>query len=178
MKWLGSVLISLLLVTTTLWCGDVLRGRSGPSALCADGRPGLADCSLTRNCPRRFCFQLLSELSLPSGRFLAVETVLKRSARTPCEARYDIAAFARRSPSDTSLAFTISLSKAFVKRFNETMTLALMFRDRPVGRITSGGFEYELAEQDRPGWLDALRTGAWIVFAGAPAAFSSSATVH
>jgi choline dehydrogenase-like flavoprotein len=45
------------------------------------------------------------------------------------------------------------------------MTLAVMFRDRPVGRVTSGGFEYKLAEEDRPGWLDALQTGARIMFA-------------
>jgi choline dehydrogenase-like flavoprotein len=55
--------------------------------------------------------------------------------------------------------------QAFMKRFNQTMTLAVMFRDRPVGRVTSGGFEYELAEEDRPGWLDALQTGARIMFA-------------
>ena len=55
--------------------------------------------------------------------------------------------------------------QAFMKRFNQTMTLAVMFRDRPVGRVTSGGFEYELAQEDRPGWLDALRTGARIMFA-------------
>src|SRR4030095_13310907 len=45
---------------------------------------------------------------------------------------------------------------AFMKRFNQTMTLALMFRDRPVGRVTSKGFEYVLAEEDQPGWLAAL----------------------
>ena len=55
--------------------------------------------------------------------------------------------------------------QAFMKRFNQTMTLALMFRDRPVGRVTSGGFEYELAEEDQAGWLDSLRTGARIMFA-------------
>jgi choline dehydrogenase-like flavoprotein len=55
--------------------------------------------------------------------------------------------------------------QAFMKRFNQTMTLAVMFRDRPVGRVTSGGFEYKLAEEDRPGWLDALQTGARIMFA-------------
>jgi choline dehydrogenase-like flavoprotein len=55
--------------------------------------------------------------------------------------------------------------QAFMKRFNQTMTLALMFRDRPVGRVTSGGFEYELAEEDQSSWLDALRTGARIMFA-------------
>jgi choline dehydrogenase-like flavoprotein len=55
--------------------------------------------------------------------------------------------------------------QAFMKRFNQTMTLAVMFRDRPVGRITSTGFEYELAEEDHAGWLDSLRTGARIMFA-------------
>ena len=55
--------------------------------------------------------------------------------------------------------------QAFMKRFNQTMTLAVMFRDRPVGHVTSSGFEYALAEEDRPGWLDALQTGARIMFA-------------
>jgi choline dehydrogenase-like flavoprotein len=55
--------------------------------------------------------------------------------------------------------------QAFMKRFNQTMTLAVMFRDRPVGRVTPGAFEYTLAEEDRAGWLDALRTGARIMFA-------------
>jgi choline dehydrogenase-like flavoprotein len=55
--------------------------------------------------------------------------------------------------------------QAFMKRFNQTMTLAVMFRDRPVGRVTSRGFEYELAEEDHGAWLDALRTGARIMFA-------------
>jgi choline dehydrogenase-like flavoprotein len=55
--------------------------------------------------------------------------------------------------------------QAFMKRFNQTMTLAVMFRDRPVGSVTSSGFEYELAEEDWPGWLDALQTGARIMFA-------------
>jgi choline dehydrogenase-like flavoprotein len=65
--------------------------------------------------------------------------------------------------------------QAFMKRFNQTMTLALMFRDRPVGRITSGGFEYELAKEDWPGWLDAVRTGARIMFAaGARRVFFNS----
>jgi choline dehydrogenase-like flavoprotein len=55
--------------------------------------------------------------------------------------------------------------QAFMKRFNQTMTLAVMFRDQAVGRVTTGGFEYALAESDHPGWLDALRTGARIMFA-------------
>ena len=55
--------------------------------------------------------------------------------------------------------------QAFMKRFNQTMTLAVMFRDRPVGRVTPSAFEYALAEEDQPGWLDALRTGARIMFA-------------
>ncbi|HSE02994.1 MAG TPA: GMC family oxidoreductase [Methylomirabilota bacterium] len=55
--------------------------------------------------------------------------------------------------------------QAFMKRFNQTMTLAVMFRDRPVGRVTPHGFEYALAEEDHAGWLDALRTGARIMFA-------------
>jgi choline dehydrogenase-like flavoprotein len=52
-----------------------------------------------------------------------------------------------------------------MKRFNQTMTLAVMFRDRPVGRVTSGGFEYALAEEDHAGWLDSIKTGARIMFA-------------
>lgn len=64
---------------------------------------------------------------------------------------------------------------AFMKRFNQTMTLAVMFRDRPVGRVTSGGFEYVLAEEDHPGWLDSLQTGARIMFAaGARRVFFNS----
>ena len=55
--------------------------------------------------------------------------------------------------------------QAFMKRFNQTMTLAVMFRDRPVGRVTPSGFEYALAEEDHPGWLDSIRTGARIMFA-------------
>ena len=65
--------------------------------------------------------------------------------------------------------------QAFMKRFNQTMTLAVMFRDRAVGRVTSKGFEYALAEEDREGWLDALRTGARIMFAaGARRVFFNS----
>ena len=65
--------------------------------------------------------------------------------------------------------------QAFMKRFNQTMTLAVMFRDRPVGRITEGGFEYRLADEDQPGWLDSLRTGARIMFAaGARRVFFNS----
>ena len=55
--------------------------------------------------------------------------------------------------------------QAFMKRFNQTMTLAVMFRDRAVGRVLPRGFAYELAEEDREGWLDSLRTGARIMFA-------------
>jgi choline dehydrogenase-like flavoprotein len=55
--------------------------------------------------------------------------------------------------------------QAFMKRFNQTMTLAVMFRDKPVGRVTPNGFEYALAEEDYAGWLDSLRTGARIMFA-------------
>jgi choline dehydrogenase-like flavoprotein len=64
------------------------------------------------------------------------------------------------------------MHQAFMKRFSQTMTLAVMFRDRPAGRVTRGGFEYALAEEDWPGWLDALQTGARIMFAaGARRAF-------
>jgi choline dehydrogenase-like flavoprotein len=55
--------------------------------------------------------------------------------------------------------------QAFMKRFNQTMTLAVMFRDRAVGRVTPTAFEYVMAEEDRQGWLDALRTGSRIMFA-------------
>ncbi len=65
--------------------------------------------------------------------------------------------------------------QAFMKRFNQTMTLAVMFRDRPVGRVTPKGFEYALAEEDHQGWLDALRTGSRIMFAaGARRVFFNS----
>jgi len=65
--------------------------------------------------------------------------------------------------------------QAFMKRFNQTMTLAVMFRDRPVGRVTSDGFEYALAEEDHLGWLDAIRTGARVIFAaGARRVFFNS----
>jgi len=65
--------------------------------------------------------------------------------------------------------------QAMMKRLNQTMTLAVMFRDRPVGRIVEGGFEYQLAEEDRAGWLDALHTGARIMFAaGARRVFFNS----
>jgi choline dehydrogenase-like flavoprotein len=65
--------------------------------------------------------------------------------------------------------------QAFMKRFNQTMTLAVMFRDRPVGRVTPRAFEYTLAEEDHAGWLDALRTGARIMFAaGARRVFFNS----
>jgi hypothetical protein len=65
--------------------------------------------------------------------------------------------------------------QAFMKRFNQTMTLAVMFRDRPVGRVTPSGFDYALAEEDHPGWLDSLQTGARIMFAaGAAGVFFNS----
>jgi choline dehydrogenase-like flavoprotein len=65
--------------------------------------------------------------------------------------------------------------QAFMKRFNQTMTLALMFRDQAVGRVTPGGFVYELAEQDQPHWLDSIQTGARIMFAaGARRVFFNS----
>jgi choline dehydrogenase-like flavoprotein len=65
--------------------------------------------------------------------------------------------------------------QAFMKRFNQTMTLAVMFRDRPVGHVTSHGFAYALAEEDHPGWLDSLHTGARIMFAaGARRVFFNS----
>src|SRR5262249_21397102 len=58
--------------------------------------------------------------------------------------------------------------QAFMKRYNQTMTLAVMFRDRPVGRVTPRGFEYALAEEDQAAWLDSLRTGR-LRWGGAPA---------
>jgi choline dehydrogenase-like flavoprotein len=65
--------------------------------------------------------------------------------------------------------------QAFMKRFSQTMTLAVMFRDRPNGRVTDTGFEYKLAEEDRAGWLDSLHTGARIMFAaGARRVFFNS----
>jgi choline dehydrogenase-like flavoprotein len=65
--------------------------------------------------------------------------------------------------------------QAFMRRFNQTMTLAVMFRDRAVGRVLDTGFEYDLAAEDHEHWLDALRTGARIIFAaGARRVFFTS----
>jgi choline dehydrogenase-like flavoprotein len=65
--------------------------------------------------------------------------------------------------------------QAFMQRFNQTMTLAVMFRDRPVGRVLDKGFEYDLADEDHENWVDALRTGARIMFAaGARRVFYNS----
>ncbi len=55
--------------------------------------------------------------------------------------------------------------QAFMRRFNQTMTLAVMFRDKPVGKVTPKAFEYALAEEDHPGWLDSIQTGARLMFA-------------
>ena len=67
--------------------------------------------------------------------------------------------------------------QAFMKRFNQTMTLAVMFRDRPVGRVTSTGFEYALAEEDHAGWLG-LAPGRAPASCSPPAAAASSSTAH
>ena len=64
--------------------------------------------------------------------------------------------------------------QAFMKRFNQTMTLAVMFRDRPVGRVTSHGFEYALAEEDHAGWLDSLARAR--ASCSPPAGVASSST--
>jgi choline dehydrogenase-like flavoprotein len=65
--------------------------------------------------------------------------------------------------------------QAFMKRYNQTMTLAVMYRDQPVGRVTDKGFQYALAEEDHAGWLDSLQTGARIMFAaGARRVFFNS----
>jgi choline dehydrogenase-like flavoprotein len=55
--------------------------------------------------------------------------------------------------------------QAFMRRYNQTMTLAVMYRDKPVGRVTPKAFEYALAEEDHAGWLDSIQTGARIMFA-------------
>jgi choline dehydrogenase-like flavoprotein len=55
--------------------------------------------------------------------------------------------------------------QTFMRRFNQTMTLAVMFRDRAVGRVTRNAFEYALAEEDHANWLDSIRTGARLMFA-------------
>src|SRR5262249_56894628 len=54
--------------------------------------------------------------------------------------------------------------QAFMKRFNQTMTLAVMFRDRPVGRVTPQGFGDALAGEDHAGRRDSLRPEARLLF--------------
>jgi choline dehydrogenase-like flavoprotein len=69
-------------------------------------------------------------------------------------------AFAQLMPYESAESY-----QTFMRRFNQTMTLAVMFRDRPVGNVTSHAFQYRLAEEDHAGWLDSLHTGARIMFA-------------
>jgi choline dehydrogenase-like flavoprotein len=54
---------------------------------------------------------------------------------------------------------------AFMRRYNRTMTVAILLRDRAVGRVRAKTFEYELAAADRPRLLDAMRMSARLMFA-------------
>ena len=63
-----------------------------------------------------------------------------------------------------------------MKRFDRTMTVVVLLRDRAVGRVGPKTFEYELAAEDRPRLLDAMRTSARLMFAaGARRVFLSDA---
>ena len=56
--------------------------------------------------------------------------------------------------------------QAFMKRFNQTMTLAVMFRDRPVGRVTRpAGSSTRWPRKTTPGGSTRSKTGARIMFA-------------
>lgn len=69
-------------------------------------------------------------------------------------------AFAQLMPYESAESY-----QALMRRFNQTMTLAVMYRDRPVGSVTAHAFQYQLAEEDHAGWLDSVQTGARIMFA-------------
>src|SRR5262249_5101280 len=63
---------------------------------------------------------------------------------------------------------------ALMKSFDRTMTVAILLRDAAVGRVGPNTFEYELAAEDRPRLLDAMRTSAQLMLAaGAQRVFSS-----
>ena len=65
---------------------------------------------------------------------------------------------------------------ALMKRFDRTMTVVILLRDRAVGRVGPKTFEYDLAAEDRPRLLDAMRTSARLMFAaGARRVFLSDA---
>jgi choline dehydrogenase-like flavoprotein len=105
----------------------------------------------------------------PMGYFAKTYEVADQAAADPAihHVRYALEgivnhplAHAQLVPYESAASF-----EAFMKRYNQTMTLALMFRDRPVGRVTPNGFEYALAEEDHASWLQAVRLGARIMFA-------------
>lgn len=54
---------------------------------------------------------------------------------------------------------------AFMKKYNQTMTVAILLRDKAVGRVGPTTFDYELAPEDRPRLLDAMQTSARLMFA-------------
>jgi choline dehydrogenase-like flavoprotein len=65
---------------------------------------------------------------------------------------------------------------SLMRRFNRTMTVVILLRDRAVGRVGPTTFDYELAAEDRPRLLDAMRTSARLMFAaGAQRVFLSDA---
>jgi choline dehydrogenase-like flavoprotein len=62
-----------------------------------------------------------------------------------------------------------------MKGFNHTMTLAILFRDRAVGRVTPRAYEYRFPAEDRPRYLETIHAGARIMFAaGARRVFFNS----
>jgi len=54
---------------------------------------------------------------------------------------------------------------ALMKKFNQTMTVAILLRDRAVGTVGAKTFEYAVADDDRPRLLDAMQTAARLIFA-------------
>jgi len=61
-----------------------------------------------------------------------------------------------------------------MKKFNQTMTVAILLRDQSVGRVREKTFEYELSEVDRPRLLQAMQASARLMFAaGAKRVFTS-----
>jgi choline dehydrogenase-like flavoprotein len=53
----------------------------------------------------------------------------------------------------------------YMRRFNQTMTVAILLRDRAVGVVSEKSFDYVLAPEDRATYVEAIRLGARIMFA-------------
>lgn len=63
---------------------------------------------------------------------------------------------------------------ALMKKFNQTMTVAILLRDQAVGSVGPKTFDYAVAADDRPRLLDAMQTAARLIFAaGARSVFFS-----